>query len=267
MTQTIFIPSRERAELLLARKRHTLVYTKHGSAPVVVVVRACEKQAYSLLVKEFDAHLITTPDEVDSIAKTYDWIVANFPLIKKALFMDDDLIFAKRTSFETSGLKSVEPEEFCSIDSALFESLQNNVALSGIAHRRGAQNLTKPLVYNTKLIAVLCCNLDIIRAEKLKWDWGFKSMFDHNMNLELLTRGYHNVMLGNYTHDDIFTRFKNGGCSSYRGIAEHSKASMALAEKFPNVVTTREKFYEAQRAFGFDVTMHMKSAFGGVKHV
>lgn len=260
--QAIFIPSRGRAELLLKRKKHTLTFAQHAKRPVVLIVREQEVLAYKDLAEQFGATIRSTPPGVDSIAATYDWITNNFSTVDKALFLDDDLIFSHRPDFNSSSLKALPPERFREVEVKLFGYLKDNVALTGLVHRRGAQNFTEPIKYNTKIIAAMCCNLDTIREHELKWDWGQASMFDHNMNLELLTLGWDNVACAEYTHDDIFTRFKHEGCSSYRGIEEHSKAALALAEKFPEVVTTREKFYEAQRQFGQDITMRMKKAFG-----
>lgn len=262
MNTAIIIPSRDRVEVLSSKSRHTLTYAKHSKHPVYVVVRESEFAAYEELAKAFAANVLTVPEHVDRIAKTYDYVMAmTGPAVKKLLFMDDDLIFAERRDFSSPKLTNVVPERFDEIADALFAALDEpRVAMAGIAHRRGAQTHTVPKRYNQKLIAVLACNVESLRGKK--WEWGYDSMFDHNMVLECLVEGWRNVQISSFTHDDILPRHAKGGCTEYRSMDVHSNAAIALAKKYPDIVTLRDKWVESANRYGLDVTMHMKKAFG-----
>ena len=260
--ECIVIPSRGRAEMLMKRKTHTLAYAKHSSRPVFLVVRQKEQEEYVPVAQKYGAELVTLSNDVDTIAKTYDEITTLVNAEQTVLFMDDDLTFAHRPSFDSSKLEKVPYEKFDHLANLLFIACKpTGVAMSGLIHRRGAQSATNVLELNRKLIAVMCCKMSIIK--QFKWDWGYNSMFDHHMVLQMLESGYSNAQLCNYTHDDVIPeRFGFGGCSSYRSNVEHSAASWALADKFPHVVSVRDKVYPGG-LLGNDVIMHMKRAYGG----
>lgn len=262
-TEIIVIPSRGRADALMSRARHTLTYARFADRPVFLVVRAKELESYRPVSDHFGPHIVTVPDHINTIAKTYDYVTGLCGKGIRALFMDDDLIFAERKDYSSAKLTKLDDRDFPLIENSLFDQLSNDpsVTISGLIHRRGAQTATKKLLFNRKLIAALCCDIDTIKEHNWKWDWSYNSMFDHHMILTQLESGLKNVQLTNITHDDVFTRFANGGCSDYRDNPEHSRAAVALADKFPWVVSLREK-KAPDGSYGLDVTLHMKKAYG-----
>lgn len=260
MKEIIVIPSRDRAELLMARKNSTLHYVAESNYASYLAVRECEIESYASVSNRFGITLLGVPDEVDTIAKTYDFVFTVFSDADKILMLDDDLIFGYRVDYSDTKLAPLIKEHFDMVVDSLFFELDQGAAMSGIAHRRGAQNYTEVLRFNQKLIAVMACDVQCMKG--FKWEWEANSMFDHHMVLQLLSNGFTNTLITKYTHDDIFKRFAHGGCESYRSLEVHSQAAKALANKFPETVKLREKWMPEHQEYGYDVTMYMKKSFG-----
>jgi len=86
-------------------------------------------------------------------------------------------------------------------------------------------------------------------------------MFDFDLHLQMLTRGYPSVMLNAYTKDDFGSNMP-GGCSTYRDNYGQMLASLMLWENWPEFVKIRSvKAKWAGIGERYDVTVQWGKAY------
>lgn len=173
--------------------------------------------------------------------------------------LDDDLVFYKRriddpTKFETANSLQIEDMFFC------LESALDEYAMVGVAPREGANRNTERYQFNTRLMRVLGFRLDVLSKEDIRFD-KLPVMEDFCATLQLLTRGYDNLMLNNWCHNQ-FGSNTSGGCSSYRTPEVQRAAAEGLAAMFPEFVTVVKKTTKTAWGGGerYDVRVAWKQA-------
>jgi hypothetical protein len=86
---------------------------------------------------------------------------------------------------------------------------------------------------------------------------------DFNMTLNLLRRGYKNLMLHRWVHNQAGGSGAVGGCNTYRKLEERDKTIYRLAELHPGLVQVVEK--QTKTAWGgqkrLDVVVQWKKAY------
>lgn len=216
-----------------------------------------------LVVQSREAHLysqyptVVLPDEIRGIGPTRQWIVDNME--GKVVMLDDDLVFYERRVDDPTKFKNATDESIEQMFSHLEWNL-DDTPMVGVAPREGANRNTARYAWNTRLMRVLGFDLDILRKENIRFDL-IPVMEDFCATLQLLTKGYDNLMLNNWCHNQ-FGSNTSGGCSTYRTPEVQREAAEKLAELFPQFVTVVKKTTKSSWGGGerYDVRIAWKQA-------
>lgn len=164
----------------------------------------------------------------------------------KVVMMDDDLrFFCRRTDNRTKFCDAYEAD----VDKMLKEiehQLQFYAAV-GVCPREGGNRYPDRYYDNVRLLRVLAYDTTVLATH----DIDFRTvpvMEDFLVSLSLLTRGYGNVMLSDWCHNQRGSNDR-GGCSQYRTMDMQRDAALMLKQYFPDFVTV--------------VTKNTKTAWGG----
>jgi hypothetical protein len=252
----IAIPSRARA----AQVNHTFERLPPAlQAQAVFFVPKAEVPEYAARF----GNMAVQGVKVDGIGKTrqfiLDYAMANITN-RKVTMLDDDLAFFVRRTDEPTKLEKATPADV----KKLFARLENKLnkhAHAGVAAREGANRCVDDFLYNTRMLRVLSYNAEVLKREKIRYD-RLPVMEDFDVTLQLLRKGYSNVVLNQWAQDQG-TSNAPGGCSTYRTPEVQAAGAYGLAELHPEFVTVVQK--ETKTAWGggtrTDVRIAWKKAY------
>lgn len=154
---------------------------------------------------------------------------------KKALIMDDDLVFSKKVS--PKSLKTITNKEELVPMFTTVENLLDSYALVGVHPRQQGNLAIPPYVVNGRIICIQGINRELIG--KVKVDQ-FPILADVSLNLQLLARGLPNAIITTFFQDHGPCQAP-GGCSIYRTPAMQREAVEYFAKTYPGYVKVVEK--------------------------
>jgi len=204
--------------------------------------------------------VVGCPEE--GIAAKRDWIVGHALAndIGRILMLDDDI------TLQHAGDKIVD-----STDKEANEALtwMNNV-LKEYAHASMMPRFLNPLVrgeqLNMRAMYALGYNVNILMAEQVRFSRGAgmtETMEDFCMTLQLLTRGYDNVVHATHRVNPGPSNAP-GGCSAWRTNPGQTESAKALHVLWPDYVRLREKKqWQGMDKGMLDVTIYWKKARKG----
>ncbi len=163
------------------------------------------------------------------------------------VMLDDDLRFATRREDDPSKFRDSTPEEVEDLFVQIERLLDKGYAHVGVSTREGGNREIARMLYNTRLLRVLCYRSDILKQEGVRFD-RIHLMEDFDVTLQLLRKGYTNVKINWIVHDQKGSNV-TGGCSTYRTMEEQARAAYRLKELHPEFVDV--------------VTKQTKTAWGG----
>jgi hypothetical protein len=157
--------------------------------------------------------------------------------VHKYFLLDDDMYFYTRKSATEWPLRYAEKNEVGGMLDMLEHWLQHGHAHVGISVRQGNNFETRPAAYIGRMFGFHGHNLDILRLiPEVRWG-DFVTLDDFNICLDLLVRGYPNLMTWHYAWGQKSSN-SPGGCSSWRNLKNQEEAAHQLAKKFPRFVKT-----------------------------
>ncbi len=249
----IYIPSSGRAG-----EQHTLkqIPTQWMSRTALVVPNS-EYTDYCPVAAEAGCTVIPCPHK--GIGPTRQFIIAAaYP--EPVLMLDDDLTFFRRRVDDPTKFE----DAFGSDILQMLDSIENHLKdypLVGVCAREGGNRYPNQFYYNGRLLRVL--GYDTITLSKHDIDFRtLPVMEDFYVALSLLTRGYENLMLSNWCHNQRGSN-ESGGCSQYRTMEMQADAANMLKQYFPKFVTVVKK--QTKTAWGgqerTDVRIQWKRAY------
>lgn len=179
------------------------------------------------------------PPGTKGIAWTRKHIADNWKS-KNIFVMDDDLKFVQ---LKPSGEKFVgsnpTEEEFDFVMSEVLRHMSE-----GIVHGGFTVNNTPPVDtpynYNSRIWTNVFYSKDF-PVDQINFGTDYVLMpEDFYVNLQLLTKGYKNVLFNHFRVSPSATNAK-GGCAEFRTIENHNRGQEILAELFPQFVTVTSK--------------------------
>jgi hypothetical protein len=189
---------------------------------------------YELVVSTNDsAPDLYPPDTLRTMAKGIRetrQTILDFSDDPKVLMLDDDLRFYARL---TNGkFVEAEPQQVAAMASAI-DTFLDTFAHGGIAAKFMSNTSPRGHVENAKYYHVLAYNKTLMPdpAPTFRTEVGE----DHDMNLQLLTRGYPNFVLTEYANDD--KERASGGCQTWRTDELELAEAVRLRDFFPDFVT------------------------------
>jgi hypothetical protein len=158
----------------------------------------------------------------------------------KILILDDDLIFNTRASADAPNLRKVTSEETAELFNRMDKLLDEYVHVGVSPRQMNDKHFPDTVKYGMRQNAVHAIRPEIIHGLGIRYD-AMELMEDYYVTLELFKRGHGNAVIVDWTWDQRGASGAAGGCSSYRNAELQERASLALAEKFPDYVKAVQK--------------------------
>ena len=203
------------------------------------------------------AILVVPEDEVKSYSKypvqgipmkgigpTRQWCTEN--AVAKMVMLDDDLIFATRRRDNPTKFYNAQPDEIYDLFDRL-EDVLTDYAHASVATREGGNRSIIPMLHNQRMLRVLAYDSHILRGNRIRFD-RVPVMEDFDVTLQLLSKGYGNVILNHMVQNQNGSNLA-GGCSQYRTMEVQEAGARGLAKLWPDYVKL--------------VTKQTKTAWGG----
>jgi hypothetical protein len=211
------------------------------------------QQSEAINYQGFDP--IVLPGGIYDIATTRDWIIDHWP-DEHILMLDDDLDFAMRRMDDPT---KFEPVHDLSLAIEEIDLNLHRYAHVSMSPREGGNRNTDRFKINGRAMRVLGYDAPVIRRLGLKFA-PYTFMCDFGMTLELLTRGYPNLILNYYVNNQAGSQAM-GGCSTQRTPELQAAAAEYLESKFPNYVTLTSKPGWGKEATRVDVKIQWQRAY------
>lgn len=255
----IFIPSKGRATV--SKQTTVAALVSWGVTPTLLVDSGCGLE-YTQCVDNSKTVVLELPPIVKGIGCLRDFIVRELSHEEPVLMLDDDLTFFVRRNDDPTKFRNGTVDEFL----AMLRQIEVNLKkfpLVGIASREGGNRVTDKYIYDTRILRLLAYDPKVL----IKHDIRFSDtpvMEDFHVALSLLERGYHNLVLNHYCHNQAGSGLE-GGCSTYRTPEVQAAAAHKLAKLHPGFVKVVTK--ETKGAWGggtrTDVHIQWKKAYNG----
>lgn len=242
----IAIPSRARAD----QKNHT-----YDNLPPELQRRA----VFFVPEAELNAYILRFPrvvgQKVSGIGPSRQHII-QYAKGGKVCMLDDDLSFFERRRDEPTKLQKASPKSI-TLMFAEMERKLNVFAHAGITAREGANRNVDGFLFNTRMLRVLAYDTAVLKREKIRYD-RCPVMEDFDVTLQLLEKGYSNIVLNHWAQDQG-TSNAPGGCSTYRTREVQAEGAHTLKKLHPDFVTVVEK--ETKGAWGGGVRTDVRIAW------
>lgn len=192
------------------------------------------------------------------IGKVRQWAIENAH--EKVVMLDDDLRFAMRRTDEPTKFRPATSQEVAKVFEYLEQCL-SSYAHASVATREGGNRDPSDYLYNTRLLRVLAYRADVLRMENISFD-RLPVMEDFDVTLQLLRKGYANVVLNWAVQDQLGSNL-SGGCSTYRSLEIQKEAAYKLRDLHSDFVTvvTKQTKTAWQGQERTDVRIQWKKAF------
>lgn len=195
-----------------------------------IFVRKDEEKAYRAFRPL--ANLVVIPPTCVDLGRTFQWII-DWSIKRgaiKLMRVDDDLRMFARTNegkFIPAGEKDME-QMIATIASEL-----DSYSLVGIPGRFLANHLPRGTTDNKRPACFFGFDLVDFAESGIKYG-DIKVQIDIKVGLMLLLKGYSNIQLTEWAHDQKFDQ--PGGCQLYRTAKVLNDSSIQLAKEFPDYV-------------------------------
>lgn len=253
---TIYIPTYGRADSQITYDNLSPEIQKK----VVLVVHPKEKKLYD---KKYN--IVLCPKK--TIAAKRAWIIENCPT-KYLIMIDDDLQFYIRRDLEGWRLRySDKGEDINIMFEAVYKSLKEDGYVHvGISDRSGNNHVKGLAAENTRMFGFLAYNRDVV-LKNVEFN-RVKFHEDFDINLQLLYKGYPNLVYYYFAKHDIAGFNSEGGVSTERTLENHNNSVRNFAEVnkgFCTVRTTKKKSQEDEFSERLELIIYWKRAFESSK--
>lgn len=247
----IYIPSSGRA-----KDQHTWKQLPRTIKDCTAIV--CPQDEY-IEYCGYNPNATVIPCPHKGIGPTRQFIIAaSYP--EAVCMLDDDLTFFKRRADDRTKFEDADDIDLVDMFQEIAHQLRYYPAV-GVCPREGGNRYPDSIYHNVRLLRVLAYDTIILATQ----DIDFRTtavMEDFYVALSLLTRGYPNIMLSDWCHNQVGSNAA-GGCSQYRTMKMQRDAALLLKQYFPNFVTVVTK--KTKTAWGgeerTDVRIQWKKAF------
>lgn len=214
-----------------------------------------------------DYPLLVLPEGIKGIANKRNFIVQSCE-DNNLVILDDDLTFAVRREEDDDPTKFTSATEHDII--AMFQDIEaklHHYAHGAIATREGGNRNISRYKYNTRALRAHFFRTDILRMEGIHLN-GQPFMSDFDTTLQLLERGYQNVVLNHYVTNQGGSN-SVGGCSTTRTLEGLEEAAYSLKARHPAFVKVVRKTTKGAWGGGVrtDVIIQWKKAYRSAKEV
>ena len=201
---------------------------------------------------------VTLPEGLRGIANKRQYIVETCDT-DKLIILDDDLVFARRREDDPTKFRPCSAEDLEQMWTTCFLAL-DHYAHGGIATREGGNRDTSDYKFNTRAIRGHIFRTDVLREAGVKLN-ETKFMSDFDTTLQLLEKGYSNVVINEWVTNQAGSNTE-GGCSETRSLLDLADAAYNLHDRHPKFVKVVKKKTKAAWGGGerTDVVIQWKKA-------
>jgi hypothetical protein len=158
----------------------------------------------------------------------------------KIIILDDDLIFGRRIHGLAPNLRKTNQEEMHELWERMGSMLDSYVHVGVSPRQMNDKHFPHVFKEGMRQNAVHGIQPKVLHKENIRYDT-MELMEDYYVTLSLFNLGYPNYVIVDWTWDQRGASGAAGGCSSYRNAELQERASLALAEKFPDYVKAVQK--------------------------
>jgi hypothetical protein len=252
----VFVVSRSRFE-----RSDTLEDLGNSSKRARLVVPKGQLPQYKDLASRYDCELIGCPVDGIALTRQYCGKIADND---KFVMFDDDLRFYKRIHPEDWRLRYLPDLNLkASLMLLDIERTLDDYAHCSISAREGNNRLPYEGVECSRPLRVLAYRKD----EFVDLEHGrVKIMEDFDVTLQLLRRGFPNMVIAKWAQGQKQTQME-GGCSDYRTLELHEKNVKIFAQLHDGYVKLRQKNNKSGGEFGvrLEATIYWQKAYKSYK--
>lgn len=243
-------------------------YGRHDQQTTYAGIPAALKPHVWLVVQDREKHLydgyqtMVLPRSIKTIAPTRQYImeIARRLHYKHIVMMDDDLRFFARREDDKGKFLPITEKQFKTMVKTIDKRL-DKYAHVGILAREGGNRVTEPTRTCTRMMRVLGYDVEKFFENEINFD-RLPLQSDFDVTLQLLRKGFPNLVLCEYVQDQGSSNAK-GGCSHFRTFDMINKNVEKLAKlhaPFVKVTTkqTKTAWNGNERK---DVTVQWKKAY------
>lgn len=205
----------------------------------------------TLVVQKREAHLYSAFPNVEVLPPSIKTIAPARQYIHKALMdggygipigkfvmLDDDLRFDFRRMDERGKFYVATEKQILELFRSIEKSL-DKYAHVGVLAREGGNRVLESKRECTRMMRVLAYDAKVLSEELIHFD-RLPLQEDFDVTLQLLRKGYKNLVLCEWVHGQGTSNAK-GGCSHFRTIEMHNENVKKLAALHPGFVSIVEK--------------------------
>lgn len=203
--------------------------------------------------------LLVLPEEIQTLSPTRQWILEHAAQngMQKICLMDDDLRFSHRREGYGVKLFDSKDEDVDRMFAALEKSLDNHLH-TGISAREGNNHVEESEKEIGRMMRVLAYRPADVLATGARFD-RIRTKQDFDMTLQLLRKGYKNLIRFDYAQDQVGGSQAVGGCAAYRTPQMMSEDAENLRALHPDFVKIVEK--KTKGAWGGGVRVDVQIAW------
>lgn len=253
MEITVFVPTRGR----WGESRQITLRELSTKSDIVPYLVCPHGEGYRHTEYHSSHSVLETPEGLEGIGPTRQWIIENSPT-QGVVMIDDDMYFQRRR--DGVGTLYV-PDDLNPLFHWIRMSLEK-YAHGGVSARQGNNHIAESERVNGRMNNFLFYDRDIYMEEGCRFD-AIPVMEDFYVTLDLLTMGYENVVSYEWVWNQRRSGYA-GGCSLYRTKDMQGSAARRLKEKFPGFVKVVTKYKEGHSVFSgihTDVQIQWRKAF------
>lgn len=251
----VYIPTYRRA----VQKTWEQIHTVPG---ISVFLVADKKDSRVLAARYPDAQILTLPPRVQGrIGRVRRWILGhhlqNYADHPQLVMMDDDLYVATRRDDDRGKARHSTDGDLARMFGELDTELQDYAHAGVLAREGGNRAAEHDYLYATRAMRVLGYNAHVLAAADIQMD-RVRAMEDFDVCLQLLRRGYANVVLCGWWQGQGNSG-ATGGCSEWRTLEVQAQAARALKKLHPEFISVVKK--ETKGAWGGGVRTDVRVAW------
>ena len=226
---------------------HIYIPTRGRASDLVIKIPpAWQSRAFFVVDSyEYDEYMKNNPDKniivsegANGITQKRQWILDNSET-DYVCQVDDDVNIAARIDNSTSLRKATDEDLTNMYNHIEYMLKEKHFAMVGVGPRFMQQAKPK-YSYWQKISTMWAVNKFILNKEGIALNPDIAVMEDFILNLQLLTRGYPNILLHDWCHSDKIN--KPGGCSIFRNITNQQESAEYLQSLFPKYVTVKGRY-------------------------
>lgn len=238
----VYVPSRSRAARSLTME--ALAFGRVDRSRIWLAVPDDQATTYEPMAERYGVNILPCPKPGIAATRQHCGEHADQSCCDKFIMLDDDLRWFYRQE-NSVRLHKFEPKHMNQMLGNVERAL-DRYAHCAISARQGNNQLKYPYVENKRPLRALAYQTEVFLTAR---HGRVAIMEDFDVTLQLMKRGYKNLIITKYAQDQQQTQLP-GGCSDYRTHALHEANVLRMARLHHPFVKVVEKDNKTGGEFG-----------------